>query len=84
MVKKKETRYYPTDFPNINFEVKFRKPRSPRTRILSCSDKDEWFVDVLEIMTKTGKVVDDEGWITMKDIPQWTGWYKNLGWEVEE
>jgi len=84
MSKKKAIQYYPDDFPNINFEVKFRKPRSPRTRILSCSDKDKWFVDVIEIKTRTREVVDNEGWITMKDIQQWIDWYKRLGWEVEK
>jgi hypothetical protein len=79
MAKKKT--YYPDDYPGAVIVKKFNKPRSPRTRIFSCSDPDNWFVDVLEIKSKTKEVVDDEGWITMKDVDDWTDWYKRLGWE---
>jgi hypothetical protein len=79
--KEKITLYYPKDFPGSRIIKKFKKPRSPRTKILACSDKDNWFVDVLDLKTRTGEVADDEGWITMKDVPQWVTWYKNLGWD---
>jgi len=79
--KQKTILYYPKDYPGSKIIKKFKKPRSPRTRIFACSDPDGWFIDVLDIKTRTGEVADDEGWITAKDIPQWVSWYKNLGWE---
>ena len=59
---------------------KFTKPRSPRTRLFLCNDPDGWFIDVLELKTKTGEVTDNEGWITEKDLEQWCDWHANMGW----
>jgi len=82
--KKRQTKYFPQDFPNFKIIKKFRKHRSPRTRLFACGDPDGWFIDVLEIKTKTGEVTDEEGWITEKQVEGWTSWYKNLGWEEEK
>jgi len=78
--KTKEITYYPKDYANFKLIKQFRKPRSPRTRLFICNDPDGWFIDVIEIKTKTGEVVDNEGWITKKDLDGWSNWYKNLGW----
>jgi hypothetical protein len=82
--KIKEITYFPKDYPNFKIIKTFRKPRSPRTRMFACADPEGWFIDVFELKTKTGEVVDNEGWITEKDVEQWTGWYKRLGWEEQK
>lgn len=78
MSKKK---YFPDDFPNFKIVKKFKKSKSSRTRIFATEDPDEWFIDVLEIKTKTGEVVDEEGWITERDVEEWADWFSRLGWE---
>jgi hypothetical protein len=86
MAKKKYTtkKYFPKDYPGFKLIKKFNKPRSPRTRMFACGDPDGWFIDVMEIQTKTGQVMDEEGWITERDVKQWTEWYKRLGWIEQE
>ncbi len=81
--KRAEIKHYPKDFEDFKLIKLFRKPRSPRTRIFTCNDPDGWFIDVIEIKTKTGEVVDEEGWITNRDVDQWTEWYERLGWVVQ-
>lgn len=78
---KKERKYFPKDFPGFKIVKKFNKSRSPRTRLFACGDPCQWFIDVLEINTKTGEVVDDEGWIIEKDVETWADWYDSLGWK---
>jgi len=78
--KKKEKKYWPTDYPNFKTIKIFNKPRSPRTRVLTSEDKDGWFIDVLSVKTKTGEVADNQGWILKKQIQGWVDWYKSLGW----
>lgn len=78
--KKKQLKQFPEDFSDFKIIKKFRKHRSPRTRIFATNDPEEWFIDVLEIKTKTGEVTDEEGWILEKDVETWVDWYKRLGW----
>ena len=78
---KKETLYFPKDYPKYKIVKVFRKTRSPRTRIFATNDKEGWFIDTFEIKTRTGEVVDNEGWITEKDMADWTTWYAGQGWE---
>jgi len=82
--KTKQITYFPKDYPNFKVLKKFTKPRSPRTRIFATADPEGWFIDVIEIKTRTGEVVDEEGWIIEKDMPEWSNWYKNLGWEEQK
>ena len=79
-MSKKEIKYFPKDFPKFVVVKKFTKPRSPRTRVFATADPDGWFIDVFEIKTRTGEVVDEEGWIIEKDVADWTLWFNNLGW----
>jgi len=78
--KEKEITHFPKDYSNFKVIKKFTKPRSPRTRVFATSDKEGWFIDVFSIKTKTGEVVNNEGWITQEQIKQWTNWYETLGW----
>ena len=80
MAKKTTGKFFPKDYPNFKVVDKFHKKRSPRLRIFATGDPDEWFVDVLDVMKKTGEVVEEEGWITAKDVPSWTEWFNRLGW----
>lgn len=80
----KTKKYYPADFSKYKVVKKFNKPRSPRTRLFVTNDPDKWFIDVIEIKTKTGEVTDEEGWIIEKDLNDWTVWYNRLGWEEEK
>ena len=82
--QKEKPKYFPTDYSNHKIVKQFRKHRSPRTRLFLTNDPDEWFIDVVEIKTKTGEVTDDEGWIIEKDLDTWTSWYNGLGWEEEK
>lgn len=82
MAKKKQSiTYFPQDYSTYKLIKKFRKSRSPRTRIFITNDPAQWLIDVMEIKTRTGEVVNNEGWITEKQIDDWSNWYKNLGWE---
>jgi hypothetical protein len=84
MAKKKPTTYFPKDYPDFKIIKKFKKGRSPRTRLFITNDPDEWFIDVIEIKTKSGEVTDEEGWVIRKDLDDWTEWYKRLKWEEEK
>ena len=79
--KTKSILYFPKDYPGFKLIKQFKKPRSPRTRLFACGDPEGWFIDVMEIKTRTGEVIDNDGWITERDIKQWTEWYETLGWE---
>lgn len=81
--KKKVTKYYPQDFKGYKVIKEFKKPRSPRTRLFLTNDPDKWFIDVIEIKTKTGEVTDEEGWIIERDVKGWSDWYNRLGWKEE-
>lgn len=81
MAKKTTGKYWPQDYAGFKLIDKFHKPRSPRLRIFATNDPDEWFIDVLHVVRKTGEVVDEEGWIIAKDVPSWTDWYSRLGWK---
>jgi len=78
--KAKTITYFPRDYPGFKIFKTFKKPHSPRTRMFAYEDSDSWFIDVFEIKTKTGEVVDNEGWITIKDVEHWSEWYERLGW----
>jgi len=81
MAKKKEKKlFFPEDYPGYKILKKFNKPRSPRTRLFTTHDEEGWFIDVMEMMTKSKQIVSDDGWIIEKDVPHWTLWYENLGW----
>ena len=76
----KEKKYFPADYPNFKIIKTFTKPRSPRTKIFATDDPEGWFIDLFSIKSKTREVVNNEGWITKKDIPNWVTWYESLGW----
>ena len=80
--KKKEITHFPEDYPKFKIIKQFSKTRSPRTRIFATNDPDGWFIDSFEIKTRSGEVVDNEGWITAKQMPAWIAWYKTIGWEI--
>jgi len=77
---KKEITHFPKDYPKFKIIKTFRKPHSPRTRMFATNDPNGWFIDVFEIKTKSEEVADNEGWITEKDMKDWTTWYERLGW----
>jgi len=82
--KKKEPKpktFFPQDYPGFKVIKTFKKLRSPRTKMFATGEKDGWFVDVFELKSRTGEVVDNEGWITKTQVEEWTSWYKNMGWE---
>ena len=69
------------DFKDYKIIKTWEKPRSPIRRIWLTNDPEEWFIDIIHVLKKSGKVKDTEGWITAKDIKNWTHWYKSLGWK---
>ncbi|MBW3020870.1 hypothetical protein KY334_06245 [Candidatus Woesearchaeota archaeon] len=81
--KKKTIKYFPKDYEGFKVIKSFRKKRSPRTRLFVCGDPDGWFIDSIEIKTRTGEVVDDEGWITERQVEDRSKWYNSLGWLEE-
>lgn len=77
-------KHYPTDYPKHKIVKSFSKSRSPRTLLFITNDKDEWFIEVIEIKTKTGEVANREGTIIAKDMPHWIKWLDGIGWKENQ
>jgi len=69
------------NYKNYKVIKTWEKPRSPIRRVWLTNDPDEWLIDVLHVLKKSGKIRESEGWITAKEMDNWAHWYKSLGWK---
>lgn len=77
---KKVINYFPGDFPKHKILCALSKKGSPRTLVIATEDKDEWFIDCIEIKTKSGEVMHVES-IIEKDWKSRKDWYEISGWK---
>jgi len=79
MAKKKEVKNI-SGFSAYKEIMRMKKKKSPHSVIFCTNDPDGWFINCVEYRTKSGVVMHDDC-IIKKDLQEWIGWHKNIGWE---
>ena len=60
--------------------MRMKKKKSPHSIVFCTNDPEGWFIHCIEYRTKSGAIMHDD-YIIEKDMPDWTIWHKNMGWE---